>query len=85
MTYTVQLHAESGSWACPDGTDVKHASSKRAAADLLLDWADTVGRYDDEHCASALVWKGRYRDVTWLYPDFQLVLGPRMGVKWLPA
>lgn len=85
MTYTVQLHAESGNWACPSGTDVKYALSKYEATELLRDWAETVGRYDDERCASALVWKGELEDVADTYPDFQLVMGPRLGVQWLPA
>lgn len=85
MKYTIQLWAESGNWAAPSGTDLKHASSKREAADLLRDWADTVGRYDDPQCASALVWIGDYDDTTDLYPDWQLTMGPRGGVAWQPA
>jgi len=85
MQYTIQLHADSGNWACPSGTDVRHANNKQQAVDLLLDWADTVGRYDDERCASALVWRGDHDDVGDLYPDYQLVLGPRLGVQWLPV
>ena len=85
MRYTIQLHADSGNWACPEGTDVRHADSKRGAADWLSDWADTVGRYDDPQCTSALVWIGDYEDVTDLYPDFQLTVGPRGGIRWNPA
>jgi hypothetical protein len=82
MKYTVQLHADSGNWACPQPDDVRHAYSKQQAADLLTDWAETVGRYDDERCASALVWCGHLDDVTDAYPDFELTLGPRLGVRW---
>lgn len=82
MKYTLQLHADSGNWACPEPTDVRYAYSKREAAGLLEDWADTVGRLDDERCASALVWRGHLEDVTDAYPDWQLVLGPRMGIRW---
>jgi hypothetical protein len=85
MSYTLQLHADSGNWACPTGIDVKHAFNKQEVADLLHDWADTVGRYDDKRCASALVWKGEHADVTDLYPDYELQFGPRMGVVWHPA
>ena len=85
MPYTVQLHADSGNWAYPSGTDVRHADSKRAAADLLSNWADTVGRYDDPQAASALVWVGNLENVGDCYPDFQLTVGPRGGIRWEPA
>jgi hypothetical protein len=85
MKYTVQLHADSGNWACPDATDVHHVHSRDAVNGILEDWSDTVGRMDDERCASALVWKGHLDDVTDAYPDFQLVLGPRMGIRWEPC
>ena len=86
MIYTVQTHANSGSWATPDGTQsLRIVHSRREANDVLLDWADTVGRYSDERDAFAFVWKGELDDVTDQYPDFELVFGPRMGIVWNPC
>jgi hypothetical protein len=83
MAYTIQTHADSGNWACPDGTQsLWLVMSKRAAAEHFLEWANTVGRYDDPACASALVWAGNHNDTTDLYPDWRLSLGPRGGVRW---
>ena len=83
MKYTIQTHAASGNWAAPSGRDsLRHVYSKREAADVLNDWAETVGRYDDERCASALVWVGHHDDTTDLYPDWTLTMGPRLGVVW---
>ena len=78
--YTYQQHAESGNWAHPEPGDVAHASSLDQLYSALEGWADTVGRYDDERCASIMVWRGLHDDVTDLYPDFTLRLGPRGGV-----
>jgi hypothetical protein len=78
--YTYQQHAESGSWAHPQGDDVRHASSLDQLNGALIDWADTVGLYDDEHCASIMVWRGVHDNITDLHPDFILRLGPRGGV-----
>jgi hypothetical protein len=83
--YTLQLWADSGNWGNPEGSDVKHADNKREAAELVRDWAETVGRYDDERQASALVWRGDLDDVTDLYPDYQVTIGPRLGVVWAHA
>lgn len=87
MKYTIQTHTESGSWAAPDGTQsLRYAHNKRNCEDILRDWADTVGRFDDERSCSALVWKGDFLDnVTDLYPDFELTLGPRLGIIWNPC
>ena len=83
MNYTIQTHAESGSWATPDGTQsLWLVTSKRDAAEHFQQWAAEVGRYGDPACASALVWVGNHRDVTNLYPDWRLSLGPRGGVRW---
>lgn len=82
MKYTLQLLADSGNWAWPQPTDVRHANSKREVDDRLHDWIETVGRYDDERCASALVWCGHLNDVTDQYPDWQVTVGPRLGLRW---
>jgi len=53
---------------------------------VLIDWADDHSRYgSDERDATALVWRGHLDDVTDQYPDFQLIMGPRLGVQWHPC
>ncbi len=78
MNYTIQLHTESGSFSSPEGTDVRHCSSKKDIRWYLESWQDDVQRYSDEPC-SVLVWKGRHEDVTDMYPDFEATLGVRGG------
>lgn len=85
MKYTVQLFSDCGNWANPSGSDVRHASNKKEAADLFVDWTETVGRYAMESDAYAIVWCGNLSEVTDCYPDWQLRLGPRGGVRWEPC
>lgn len=86
MLYTLQLHSESGNWASPSGTDsLSHHWSRDSVESTFDNWADTVGRYDARQDATGLVWKGHHDDVTDLYPDFQLTLGPRDGIRWEPC
>lgn len=85
MYYTLQLHADSGNWASPQADDVRHACNRKGVADWLADWAETVGRYDNARCASALVWRGHLDDVADQYPDYLLTIGPRGGIIWQPA
>ena len=83
MRYTIQTHTESGNWAAPDGTQsLWLVTNKRDAAEHFQQWAAEVGRYVDPACSSALVWVGNHCDVTDLYPDWRLSLGPRGGVRW---
>lgn len=84
MRYTVQTHSNSGSFASPDGKrSLYRVNSKREAADILLDWADEHPRIgSDERDAYAMVWIGHFYDVTDCYPDFELTLGPKLGVRW---
>lgn len=35
--------------------------------------------------AAALVWKGHLKDVTDMYPDLELTIGPRGGVQVSPC
>jgi len=85
MLYTIQTHTESGSFACPDSkTSLYHCRNKRECNDILLDWSDEVSRYDDAPC-SALVWRGHHADVTDLYPDAEIIIGPRGGCQWHPC
>jgi len=82
MLFTIQTHTESGNYASPDGkSSLYHCRNKRECGDILSDWADEVGRYDDAPC-SALVWRGHHRDVTDLDPDAQITIGPRGGLHW---
>ena len=84
MFYTVQTMADNGSWAAPWGTDsLHHCASKAEAEAVMNEWADTVERLDERRDARALVWRGEYlNDVTDLYPDHELKIGPRRGVQW---
>ena len=84
MFYTVQTMADNGSWAAPWGTDsLHHCASKAEAEAVMNEWADTVERLDERRDARALVWRGEYlNDVTDLYPDHELRIGPRRGVQW---
>ena len=84
MLYTVQTHSLSGSFAHPYGDQsLHHVSSRAAVADILQDWADQHPRVGaDERDAHCLVWVGHHADVTDLYPDWELTLGPKMGVHW---
>lgn len=84
MNLTIQTHSESGSFACPNGRQsLRHCSCRAEAALILEGWADVHARYGcDEHDATALVWRGHLKDVTDRQPDWQLCLGPRLGVQW---
>lgn len=82
MKLTVQTHADSGNWANPDGTqDLSLVDSLSAAKDVLWDWAEEVDRYDSPQDAYAYVWCGHHDDVTDLYPDWKLTVGPRGGIR----
>ena len=81
-SYTVQLNSLSGSFASPWGNDVRHACGLSDVRETLQDWADehdTVGAERTD--AHALVWHGTHDDVTDLYPDFELTIGPRGGIR----
>lgn len=80
--YTVQFHSASGSFASPWGTDVKHFDNLRGVRDGLEDWSDQHALVGSERTdAHALVYAGHHEDVTDLYPEFELSVGPRGGVK----
>ena len=84
--YTVQLHSTSGSFASPWGKDVKHFDTLAEIRDGLEEWANEHPKVGadraDAHC---LVWHGKHRDVTDLYPDFELTYGPRGGIRRQPC
>jgi hypothetical protein len=87
MNYTIQTHSNSGSFASPDGAQSLHyARNRQDAESVLIDWANDHPRMGaDEHDATCLVWRGCYDDVSDLYPDWELTLGPRLGVHWCPC
>ena len=81
MLYTLQTVSESGSFAQPDGTDVRYASNLRDLRWFLDSWMDDHDRVgSDSRDARLVVWKGRLPDVTDCYPDFELRPGPRGGI-----
>jgi len=84
MKLTVQTHSLSGSFGSPYGDQsLHHVDSKTLAAGVLQDWADEHPRVGaDERDAHCLVWVGHHNDVTDLYPEWELTLGPRLGVHW---
>jgi hypothetical protein len=84
MKLTVQTHSLSGSFGLPYGNQsLHHVYSKQAAADVLHDWANQHSRLgSEERDAHCLIWSGHHDDVTDLYPDWEITLGPRLGVHW---
>ena len=86
MPYTIQLHSLSGCFSTPWGTDVKHARTMVDVHDELHYWADQHPHVGADRCdAHALVWKGTIDDVTDAYPDFELTMGPRGGIRRQPC
>lgn len=84
--YTVQTLAESGNWSYPNGRQsLTRCCSLKEVENTFSHWVDKVSRYDDDRCAYAYVWRGHYRDVTDLCPDFRLTLGPRLGIRREPC
>ena len=85
--YTFQKVSNSGSFAAPDGRQgLCRSSNKRDAGLFMGNWRAShrnVGA--DERDAELLVWCGRHRDVTDLYPDYRIVSGPRGGLVWEPV
>lgn len=81
--WTVQTWSESGSFGMPEGTDVQHVNSRADVEWVLTDWSEEHPRVGaDEREAKAFVWKGHLPDVTDQYPDFELTIGPRFGIRW---
>ena len=79
------MHSLSGNFGSPWGTDVR-VTTLSGAADLLREWAklhDALGSEPTD--AHALVWIGAHDDVTDLYPDWELTVGPRGGIHRQPC
>lgn len=85
MKYTYQKF--SNGFSTPDGSDVGHASTMDELLWVAEGWKDVVERYHDlaDADASIMVWKGVHKDVTDVYPDFELYYGPRGGVRKTPV
>lgn len=83
--YTYQTLSDSGSFAAPAGDNVHHCRAIVQLKAAFEDWARVhrrVGAPDD--CAVVRVWIGNLVDVTDVYPDFDLMRGPRGGVQRVP-
>jgi hypothetical protein len=78
MRYTFQEHTDSGCFSSPSGEQVYHAKSKAELRTSLELWRDEVSKYAGE--AYLVVWKGRYKDITDIYPEFILKLGRKGGI-----
>lgn len=83
--YTVQFFADSGNWANPQPEDVTHCQTKQDVNRAFERWIDTVSDYDKPQVCSALVWIGELETTQDIYPDFQLTVGPRSGIRWQTA
>lgn len=85
MQYTYQTF--SAGYSDPEGTRVRHAENLEELYIQAEAWKEEVERFYDLDSAlpSVMVWKGRHKDVTDLYPDFELVYGPRGGVVRRPV
>lgn len=82
MKYTYQAISTSGSFALPKPTDVDYADSiadLRRSLELWVDDGANVGV--DSADQSLVVWIGTFDDVTDQYPNFELWLGPRGGLR----
>lgn len=81
MTYTIQIHVTG--YAPALGSDVEHVTTRRLCADVFrfaLKEADRTGATIAG--SSASVYVGHHPDVTDLYPDGVIELGPNGGVRW---
>lgn len=90
-SYTAQFMLNGEAW--PEGSEVYHFTSKKAAGEALLyriesaKMQGTAGWATEDHPAGgfARVWIGHHKDVTDLYHDWEVVIGPRGGVKFNPC
>lgn len=66
----------------PEGNDVEHFSSLQDAKDALWRRADFDPYYPcQDESAEMVIWRGTLTDVTDLYPDYRLYVGPKGGIK----
>lgn len=80
MLYTAQLFISG--YSLPEPTDVHIFNSIAAAREFLRDEHEHAQRFGAANGPSTLrCWHGRHADVTDIYPDFDLVIGPRGGIR----
>jgi hypothetical protein len=78
MKCTIQLICSS--WLSCNPTDVTYYRSIKEACEAYYHFAcDSRYWYPDQ--TEALLWFGSYKDVTDIYPDYRLYVGPRGGIK----
>lgn len=69
-------------YADPEGQAVRHVDSLEAAKRHLIREHEGAQRFGAGYEPSeALLWHGTLDDVTDVYPDRQLIMGPRGGVQ----
>ena len=90
MKYTFQIYVNG--YALPQGSEVGHASNKEEIYDEMRSARDEALRYgaayeseDNKGGATARVWTGHLSDITDVYPDFDVVFGPRGGLHCVPC
>lgn len=81
MKYTIQFFTESGDFSYPYGRDVKRVRGKKAVSSYAADWHEEVHSLS-ECCGETWVFVGHYTDVTDMYPDYIVSIGPRGGARW---
>lgn len=69
------------SYALPDGKDVEHFASIQDAKDTLWRRSDFDPFYPCVEDSEMLCYFGELEDVTDIYPDFRLYIGPGGGVR----
>ena len=84
--YTYQIYVNG--YSAPEGPDVSHSDTISEIKNCLKTERDRAERYgaayeseDAIGGASALVWYGELENVTDVYPEFELVFGPRGGIR----
>lgn len=84
MAYTIQVFV--AGYGHPDGRDVVYVNNLRDAKFHLSAYheeAEQVGAGYEP--STAYLWKGEHKDVTDMYPDFVLTMGPRGGIHHAPC
>jgi len=84
MPYTIQVLV--AGYAAPSGRDVAHVNNLLDAKFHLSAYHEEAEQYGAAYEPSiAYLWKGKHRDVTDMYPDLILTMGPRGGIHHAPC
>jgi hypothetical protein len=84
IKYTMQTFISG--YSLPDGDDVTHHRTKQACNTQLRYEHDEAYNYGAAYGPSeAFVWLGKLDDVTDVYPDFIITMGPNGGTHWRNA